>query len=95
VRQDYLPNPSGVLTIERGQLVAPHAGAWIETGQTGIYLLSLPSRPTRARGLKHRQCRDRDLVACRNKEFAEFARCGNQHAELGGWICSKRLDKIL
>ena len=34
-------------------MVAPHAGAWIETpcGQSGIGLL-MPSRPTRARGLK-------------------------------------------
>ena len=38
--------------------VAPHVGAWIETGLKVITILDEESRPTWARGLKHtsRQC---------------------------------------
>ena len=34
-------------------VVAPHAGAWIETIMDGGNAEYAPSRPTRARGLKH------------------------------------------
>ena len=34
-------------------LVAPHAGAWIETSRLYTYLLFILSRLMRARGLKH------------------------------------------
>ena len=35
-----------------GQLVAPHAGAWIETSTTTYYKLNDVSHPMRVRGLK-------------------------------------------
>ena len=34
-------------------LVAPHAGAWVETCHAIIKNLKVKSRPMRARGLKH------------------------------------------
>jgi len=43
------------LTLHRvmpKSLVAPHAGAWIETPLKEDYDITLQSRPTRARGLK-------------------------------------------
>ena len=38
---------------ERLVTVAPHAGAWIETFNMFMFVVSLSSRPMRARGLKH------------------------------------------
>ena len=32
--------------------VAPHAGAWIETGNSPYFVIDVESRPMRARGLK-------------------------------------------
>ena len=39
--------------VDQGQGVAPHAGAWIETGDDGLSpWLRMVSHPTRVRGLK-------------------------------------------
>jgi len=35
-------------------LVAPHAGAWIETSRLHLLHLGFESHPMRVRGLKHR-----------------------------------------
>ena len=51
----WIETPGRSLTRRRSG-VAPHAGAWIETSNAvGLGLWLMMSRPTRARGLKHRQ----------------------------------------
>ena len=62
-------------------LVAPHAGAWIETRVYGNAYGHDASRPTRARGLKH-------IRPCDYREFVIVA----PHA--GAWIETHDLELL-